>query len=166
MKIDFARLPSTVGIVGSRDFPRLGWVEKFVEQLRDETVVVSGGARGVDKAAADAARARTDWLPEPVEYFPKPELPIPARFFERNTEIVKHVQREHGIVFAFILDPPKTGGTQDTLNKCSKVGVPWVSFHMTKDGKWQEPKVSGLIATSLKWQETLFGEAQAELIAY
>ena len=164
MKIDFQRLPLTVGMVGSRDFPRLSWVTQFVNNLQPGTLVVSGGARGVDKQAEIVARVRPD-CPEPVAYLPKPELPIPARFFDRNTDIVKHVQRERGIVFAFLLDPPKTGGTQDTLKKCDRMGVPWVSFHMTKDGRWREPRVSPQIAMSLQWQEILFGEAQAEPIA-
>lgn len=164
MKINFDLLPLTVGIVGSRDFPDLGWVEKFVYELQPRTVVVSGGARGVDKVAEDAAR--DSGLPEPVTYLPDSQYPIPARFFMRNTDIVKHVQRERGIVFAFLLDPPKTGGTQDTLNKCNKASVPWVSFHMTGKGKWLEPRVSPQIVTSLQWQEILFGSPQPQLIAY
>ena len=96
MKINFALLPLTVGIVGSRDFPDLKWVEKFVYELQPRTVVVSGGARGVDKAAEDAAR--DSGLPEPETYLPDSQYPIPARFFMRNTDIVKHVQRERGIV--------------------------------------------------------------------
>lgn len=165
MKIDFDLLPTTVGIVGSRDFPRLQMVTDFVNGLKPGTLVVSGGARGVDGEAATTARQRDD-LPEPEEYLPDKKLPVPARFFMRNTEIVKHVQRERGIVFAFLIDPPKTGGTQDTLNKCDKAAVPWVSFHMTGKGKWLEPRVSPAIVLSLKWQEILFGSPQSTLIAY
>lgn len=47
-----------VGIVGSRDYPDLEAVRRFVAALPEGTVVVSGGARGVDQTAEDAARAR------------------------------------------------------------------------------------------------------------
>lgn len=44
------------GIVGSRDFPDLEAVDLYVQQLGNVDVV-SGGARGVDKAAEFAALA-------------------------------------------------------------------------------------------------------------
>jgi hypothetical protein len=49
-----------VAVVGSRDFPNIPLVEWFVRRLADKhpgTVVMSGGARGVDKAAEATARA-------------------------------------------------------------------------------------------------------------
>lgn len=48
-----------VAIVGSRDYPDLDEVRRYVrEQLADDDVVVSGGARGVDRAAESEARRR------------------------------------------------------------------------------------------------------------
>lgn len=47
-----------LAIVGSRDFPDLDRVRRFVETLPSNTTIVSGGARGVDRCAATAARAR------------------------------------------------------------------------------------------------------------
>lgn len=47
-----------VAIVGSRKYPRLDQVVKFVEGLEAGTVVVSGGAAGVDQTARDAAVQR------------------------------------------------------------------------------------------------------------
>lgn len=44
-----------VAVIGSRDFPDLDRVDRFVEQLEAGTIVVSGGARGVDYAADQAA---------------------------------------------------------------------------------------------------------------
>ena len=164
LKIDFDRLPRTVGIVGSRDFPKPEAVWEFVKRLDPETTIVSGGARGVDKAAENAARVHL--AQPPVVYLPDPALPMPARFFARNSDIIRHVFRNRGIVFAFILEPAKTGGTQDSLNKCDKLGVPWVSFHMRTSGKWREPRVSPVIVQSLQWQEILYGSQQDQLIAY
>jgi predicted Rossmann fold nucleotide-binding protein DprA/Smf involved in DNA uptake len=48
-----------VGIVGSREFPKMAWVHRYVrERMEDGDVLVSGGARGVDQQAEYAARER------------------------------------------------------------------------------------------------------------
>jgi hypothetical protein len=49
---------TVIAIVGSRDFPDLDRVRRFVRSLRPDVVVVSGGAGGVDSAAICEARAR------------------------------------------------------------------------------------------------------------
>ena len=46
-----------VAVVGSRSFPQLDNVRWFVNELPEGVIVVSGGAHGVDTAAAQAARA-------------------------------------------------------------------------------------------------------------
>lgn len=48
-----------VAIVGSRTYPMLDKVAAFVETLPDYAAVVSGGARGVDRAGEIAAIARS-----------------------------------------------------------------------------------------------------------
>ena len=151
MKLDFDLLPLTIGIVGSRDFPECRHVTKFVERLRPGTLVVSGGARGVDKAAELAAKARED-LPEPKIYLPDENLPAPARFFARNSDIVKHVKLDGGLVVAFLLAPAKTGGTQDTLDKCDKYDMPTIAFRMTVSRKWLEPELNHTMLVYSKWQ--------------
>jgi YspA, cpYpsA-related SLOG family len=47
-----------LAVVGSRDFPDLDRVRLFIQGLSPQTIIVSGGARGVDRCAAHAARAR------------------------------------------------------------------------------------------------------------
>lgn len=47
-----------IAIVGSRDFAHLAYVDDYVRDLPPETVIVSGGARGVDRRAEHAARLR------------------------------------------------------------------------------------------------------------
>jgi len=47
-----------VAIVGSRDFPDASVVRRWVSDLSSDATVISGGARGVDVWAAEAARAR------------------------------------------------------------------------------------------------------------
>jgi predicted Rossmann-fold nucleotide-binding protein len=47
-----------VAIVGSQEFPDLEAVRTLVRGLPEGSVVVSGGARGVDRTAEEAARER------------------------------------------------------------------------------------------------------------
>jgi len=47
-----------IAIVGSRKFKALHLVVEFVNGLPEDTVIVSGGAPGVDRTAAEAAEAR------------------------------------------------------------------------------------------------------------
>jgi len=47
-----------IAIVGSRDYLNLDAVWRFVDSLPTNSVVISGGARGVDRVAAKAARRR------------------------------------------------------------------------------------------------------------
>lgn len=44
-----------IAIVGSRDFPNLDQVREYIRTLPSDTVVVSGGARGVDRTAEGEA---------------------------------------------------------------------------------------------------------------
>lgn len=47
-----------VAIVGSRDFPDASIVRLWVDGLSSDTTVISGGARGIDAWAVEAATAR------------------------------------------------------------------------------------------------------------
>jgi len=49
-------MPERVAVVGSREYPDLKEVREYVRSLPVGTVVVSGGARGVDRAAVTTAR--------------------------------------------------------------------------------------------------------------
>jgi|ERR1035437_5399223 hypothetical protein len=50
--------PKKIAIVGSRKFRDLSMVKDYVDSLPEDTVIVSGGAIGVDKAAEEAAVAK------------------------------------------------------------------------------------------------------------
>ncbi len=54
------RMTGRIAIVGSRGLPRPDLIEAFVASLPAGTVVVSGGARGVDTVAEQAARERVN----------------------------------------------------------------------------------------------------------
>lgn len=47
-----------VSVVGSREYPRLDLVRAYVETLPVDTLVISGGAKGVDREAMRTARKR------------------------------------------------------------------------------------------------------------
>ena len=114
-----------LGIVGSRSFPRLDLVVAYVESLPKGTVVVSGGAIGVDLIAQTTAKECG------LEVFPcdpDPDRGI-AGLFERNTRIVQ----VSDVLVAFITHcrkcPPGrcrrggwTHGTSDTVEKAQRVG--------------------------------------------
>lgn len=58
-----------IAIVGSRDFQNLDAVRAFVRKLAPGTIVVTGGAAGVDLAAE--SEARVCGLPEPLVIRPE-----------------------------------------------------------------------------------------------
>lgn len=60
--------PLRVAIVGSREYSDLERVREYVRSLPAGTIVVSGGARGVDKTAE--TEARVCGLPEPIIHKP------------------------------------------------------------------------------------------------
>ena len=45
-----------IAVVGSRDFPDMELVRAFVRSLPKDTVIISGGARGVDRTAEEEAK--------------------------------------------------------------------------------------------------------------
>jgi len=77
-----------LAIIGSRDFPDRARVVRYVGQLSQETVVVSGKAPGVDRWAAEVARRRN----MTVEELPADWDRLGRRAgFERNEALVAKV---------------------------------------------------------------------------
>lgn len=75
-----------VAIVGSRGYLRLRDVRRFVRELPEGTIVVSGGARGVDRAAEGAAKRRG--LPRKI-FPPRRDLYGDRCYYIRNRKIAK-----------------------------------------------------------------------------
>jgi activating signal cointegrator 1 len=100
-----------VAIVGSRNYPDLTQVRAYVASLPSDTIIVSGGARGVDTAAEEAARAQH----LQVVIFPAEKGKSPLL---RNHDIVAAAD----LVVAF-WDGASTG-TMHTVGLARKAGKP------------------------------------------
>lgn len=117
----------SVAIIGSREFSRPGLVRAFVAALPPGTCVVSGGARGVDRVAEAAARARDD-LPEPLVLLAAWRRPDGsqdlAAGFRRNRLIVSACDR---LVAFWDGESPGTGHSIELARAAGKLGKVYVS---------------------------------------
>lgn len=112
----------TIAIVGSRDWPDPPATQLDVEDLvhalaqkHEHLHIVSGGARGVDRWAAAAARRRGIPITEHLADWDM--WPHDAGFV-RNQAIVDDADA----VYAFIHDD--SSGTTDTLRRARHKGIP------------------------------------------
>ena len=103
-----------VAIVGSRNFPKLSWVREFVARLPDTTTVVSGAARGVDRAAEVAAKEHG----LTVESFEAAWSQGRGAGMARNSDIAAAAE----VVVAFW--DGESRGTMDTVRKAQAAGKP------------------------------------------
>jgi hypothetical protein len=109
-----------IGIVGSREFPQTKLVEWFVRDLPKGVTVLSGGARGVDAAAAEHARkcglALEECLPDLTGCVER--LDFTRRYYERNQRIVD------GCDMLVAFTEKDHGGTWDTIKRAVKANKP------------------------------------------
>jgi len=108
-----------IGIVGSRRRKCRDEVVALVDSLPQDTVVISGGCRGVDAWAEEAARARGL---EVVVHLPKlPEngdyLEICKAYYARNRLIVE----DSDMLYAFV-SGDRRGGTENTVKHAVQLG--------------------------------------------
>ena len=105
-----------IAIVGSRDFPDLEVVKEYVRGLPEGTVVISGGARGVDSTAE--AEARLCGL-EVISFVPDWNKHGKKAGFLRNVDIVEACDK----LVAFW--DGKSKGTQHSLTLAKTMGKEW-----------------------------------------
>lgn len=111
---------TSIAIVGSRDFPDLDRVRRFVRSLKSDVIVVSGGAGGVDTTAELEARA----LGLAVEvYTPDWAHYGKAAGAIRNRKIVERADR----IVAFWNGSPGTLITIQMALKVSKIPTVFTS---------------------------------------
>ena len=108
-----------VGIIGSRDYPRPQHVRDYVNQLSLDTVVVSGGADGVDIIAERTADLRQ--LPK---FIIPPQYKRHGRVapLTRNGHIVFYSHRVVAFWYRF------SGGTADGIRHAIRTHKPLVVF--------------------------------------
>ena len=112
-----------VAIVGSRRRTDRESVEHLVDSLPEDTVIVSGGCRGVDTWAKEAAEARDLEVVEHLPQWPRPYrkmsyFEMVEVFYARNRRIVEDAE----VVYAFVA-PDRTGGTENTIKHAKELGV-------------------------------------------
>lgn len=117
---------SAVAIIGSRDFDRLDLVVEYVQALPKGTVVVSGGARGVDRIAT--VTAHNAGLVTKV-FYPDWEGLGKGAGFARNAQIIEAADR----VVAFW--DGKSTGTLDSIKKAMAAKKPIEVCR--PDGTWR-----------------------------
>ena len=140
-KLSFDELPTHVGIIGSRDMPRLDAVEKFVAKLQPGTTVVSGGARGVDRTAAGAARRRG--LPV-VELFADWDRYGKGAGHIRNEEIAKYLADRYPDCYlvAFVLEERPhelTPGSRNMIGHAKTWKIPYTIYRWVVGPKREAP---------------------------
>jgi hypothetical protein len=102
-----------VAIVGSREYLNLFKVRQYIQSLPIDTVIVSGGARGVDKCAEKVAQGiglQTEIYPADWHKYGK------AAGMKRNQQIVEASDR----VVAFWDGDSR--GTRNTIEIAKKLG--------------------------------------------
>ena len=111
-----------VGIVGSRRWHNREMVEALVEEFPVDTTIVSGGCRGVDSWAAEAAARRGLGVIVHVPDLPSSGSPyweFTKAYHARNLKIAE----DSDIIYAFVAADRK-GGTENTIKHAQKLGIP------------------------------------------
>lgn len=103
-----------LAIVGSRDYPDEMQVRQYVANLPAETIVLSGGARGVDTWAVDEALKRWDLTAEvyPAEW----QRYGKSAGYRRNADLVNAADQ----VVAFW--DGRSSGTKHTIKLAQAAG--------------------------------------------
>ena len=104
-----------LAIVGSRGYEDLNLVREYVDRLKEDTVVVSGGARGVDAVAAETAHKRgLAYIIYPVPGWEWEKSK--AAGFHRNGSIVTEAD---GVL---VFWDGQSNGTRDVIVRTKKAG--------------------------------------------
>lgn len=107
-----------IAIIGSRDYPHLNHVRTYVESLPPETIIVSGGARGVDQEAEkEAKRCGLKTIVFHVNWRPNGVFDRSAGM-KRNKLIIAEADQ----IVAFW--DGKSPGTRNSINRAKRANKP------------------------------------------
>lgn len=101
----------TIAVVGSRDYPDLDMVDRFINRLPLTIILMSGGAKGVDKRVEQAAARRGMKV---IVYIPNWDKHGKGAGMIRNTRVVE----ESDAVVVFW--DGRSKGSQDVIAKAIK----------------------------------------------
>jgi hypothetical protein len=105
-----------IAIIGSRKYPDLHLVREFVDDLPNGTIVISGGAQGVDRAAEETARMNPK-LGAPC-IFPVGRSDSKEEFIKKAYERNERIAKECDIMIAFW--DGSSGGTKNAMSSATK----------------------------------------------
>lgn len=107
--------PLRLVVVGSREYPNLDEVRQFVFELDRDTIVISGGAVGVDSMAVATAR-----------YYRMPYEVYPARWNRdgRSAGIIRNREMVDGADEVVAFWDGKSRGTAFTIDYAKQKGKP------------------------------------------
>lgn len=111
-----------LAIIGSRSYAALQEVWTYVMQLPLSTIIISGGASGVDSKAEECARSRrmSRGVHEPLRWTGQTKGEYAAECLKRNVKIINACDR----VVAF-REAGKSRGTDHALRYARKIGKPY-----------------------------------------
>ena len=136
--IDFSSFPTTVGIVGSRKYKHLKWIDLTVSRLAPDRVIVSGGASGVDTAAEQAADKYG--LKKKIFKIDNWEWETFGNkiAYVRNSIIVFYVKSlgGHIIIFAVEKNGVLTEGSQMVRTICEDIGCDYTVINDEGEVLW------------------------------
>lgn len=117
-----------IAIVGSREFKDLQKVKDFINQLPQSSIIISGGAAGVDITAEVAAKARGL---RTIIFIPKwndlthPDALIKINKFGQKYDAKAGLRRNENIILAadevFAFWDGKSSGTRDSINHARRL---------------------------------------------
>jgi predicted Rossmann fold nucleotide-binding protein DprA/Smf involved in DNA uptake len=114
-----------IGLVGNRR----GWTYQEIEDKLDDLgcyhsdVIITGGAEGVDEFARMYAKTKGNPC---LILYPKPTLPHPNRYYQRNREIACRCD----ILVAF--NNNKKSGTSNTIRYAKEMNKQVVEINQSK----------------------------------
>lgn len=127
--------------MGSREFKQRKWVEEAIKRLRSDTIVVSGGARGVDTFAREEVEKHEHLYYKPfhIEDF-EWELLGKVVGHVRNYLLIQYVHWFNGAIILFVVEVQGklSPGSKNVKETCDRLGCPYVMVNQEGEVTWSK----------------------------